>query len=71
MRIPIDFQVVGDKGTKRVQEQAEIILAHLGGRGPIDPRFILVHASTLLQYAAGLEKNVTGRDPSESFQAIC
>jgi len=60
----------GDKGMKRVREQAEIILNHLEGLDPVDPRFIVIHASTLLQYAAGLERTMNGRDTNESREAL-
>jgi hypothetical protein len=60
--------VPGDTGKKRIREQAEIILAHLGGHEPLDPRFVLVHASALLQYAAGLEESASGREPLDSFE---
>lgn len=70
MFVPRELLPSGDEGTKSVREQAEIILAHLGGRGPIDPRFLLVHASALLQYASGLERAYNGKESAEGQLAL-
>lgn len=62
MYVPRELLPTGDSGTKSVCEQAEIILAHLRGREPIDPAFVVVHASALLQYATGLEQSAAASD---------
>jgi hypothetical protein len=71
MYVPKELLPSGDLGTKSMREQAEIILAHLGGREPLDPRFLMVHASALLQYAAGLERSVSGKESAEPYQLPC